>query len=237
MGRKSRSSKKMHSIEKLCGTTYTNLVAAAGSAGSLALQPSQTGWGRATTMAEIFQLYRFTKLAISYLGQNTQVNDVAVGVMTGLPDTIPVSVSSVCQLEYSSINFGDQTTPTTLRVPRSFLVGQAPNVWWKTVSGAPQDWNEIQGVIYGVSGAASANAFPVFIEYEIEFCDFVNPLQTPKTRYICVDEELGLYRSAKDLKAPDGTETPQEGIAPGTPVVRLRSTAQRAVEAPSVRKG
>lgn len=230
MGR--RRSSKQHKIETLCGTTYTPLIATTVASGSLALQPSQTGWGRAVTMAEIFQLFRFTKLKIHFLGPNANVNDIAVGVATGISDNPPASVSSVLQLEYCQINFGDQTTPSHLEVPRSFLIGQSSNKWWKTVSGAPPDWDELQGVIYGAStaGAATVN---VFIEYEIEFCDFVNPAQTPS--FVCVDADLGLYRSTKSLKGSDGPSQPHEVVA-GTPVAG-RVASQRVATVQSDRKG
>jgi len=184
-------------------------------------------------MAEIFQLFRFTKLKIHFLGPNSNVSDIAVGVATAVIDTVPTTVNLVLQLEYAKLNFGDQTTPTVLEVPRSYLVGQSQNKWYKTVSGAPPDWDELQGVIFA-AGNAGTPGMSAWIEYEIEFCDFVNPTQTPQ--FVCVDAEMGLYRSVKDLKGSDGPSKPHEAIAPGTPVVLGRAASQRVAAQSSDRK-
>jgi hypothetical protein len=186
-------------------------------------------------MAEIFALYRFTKLTITWLAPNGQPNDVAMGVVTGVLDNVPTSVSSVVQLEYAKVNFGDQTTPTILHVPRSYLVDQAPNKWWKTLSGAPQDWDEIQGVIFGATTAV-AFAQTVVIDYEIEFCDFVNPANTPLPEFVCVDKGLGLYKSVKDLKGSDEPPSSYGNAAPVKAEMRGRVASERVATTMSDRK-
>ncbi len=191
-----RQKKTKKSVEKICGSVYATLVSAS-TAGTRPLQPSVAGWGRLNTFAELFNLYRFTKLQISWLAPNTNVTDACVGVATGTIDGVPTTNVEVSQLEYAGINWGDQTTPTHLVIPSSYLLGQSPNKWWKCQTGTPDDWEEIQGQIFGtitVSGGLN-----IWVDYEVEFCDFVAPAQSPM--YKLVEGTEDLYRRTGDVSA------------------------------------
>ncbi len=201
-------------IEKICGSAYVALLSAAVS-GTLNLNPTTAGWGRLTSIADCFGLFRFTKLRIRWVGPNATAADVAACVVTGTVDGFPATVGTVIQSEYYNINFADQTTPTILDVPRAYLVEQSPNKWWKTVAGTPDDWNEVQGVI--CAACSSSTTLNFVIDYEIELCDFLNPSNTPALEYKLVNSELGLYRrvsSEESNKVTSGVSPVKTGLAP-----------------------
>ncbi len=186
--RGSRKSKRAAHIEVVRGSIFNVLITAATS-GQLNLQPQDARWGRLVDISEVFNLYRFTRLDIEWL-TIAAASDSAVGVIAGVVDLAPATTTLVGQTEYWGVNYQDQTTPTRFSVPRSYLIGETSLKWWKTVPGTPDDWNEIQGIICGAQGVSGG--LSVRVDYEIEFCSYVNVANTPK--FELVDGTTDLYR-------------------------------------------
>lgn len=148
-----------------------------GTANSLSLRPDLTTWGpRVNSMADGFGLFRFTMLKLS-MDPAIASTDCWMAVSTGEIDTFPVIAATACQCQYFAINFGGQTTPTYLPVPRSFLVGSAPLTWFKTFVGVPEVTFNVQGNIF--AGAGTSATFNILIEFEIEFTDWLPTGSTP----------------------------------------------------------
>ncbi len=197
-------------IEVFCGS-ITGVGISSAIAGSIPLIPSNTFWGsRLNAMADTFQNFRFTKLDIKFCPPLAAL-DTAVGVVTGTVDTDPATPITVSQCEYSAIKFNSQTVPARLVVPRKFLVGQSQLKWFKTQVGTPEAGFEVQGSIYMAMNATSS--MNLWVDYEIEFCDWIATTSTPKVDLAAVKRDA-IREFLKLANVGDGST----GKCFGTPV-------------------
>ncbi len=181
-------------VELISGAIYASLLAASNS-GSIPLQPSNSAWGtRLNSIADTFGLYRFTMLRLKSCQSG---GTLLFGVVAGNPDTPPATATEVSQVEYSQIDFATQTIPATLSVPRGYLL-KSPISWYQSVPGTAATGFEQQGLI--VAGASAAITASIFIEYEIEFTDWLATTNTP------------LYRELRNKCEPSPSST---GDSPG----------------------
>ncbi len=165
-------------IERVQGTTYFTLFSAT-TTGTTALRADNTNFTRLAILADVFGLFRFTELEIHFLAQNGVTGDTAVGVFMGQSDSPPATVAQVAQCEYSGVNWADQTTPTIIRVPRSYLVGQSANKWYKTAQSASvESFSEDQGFIVGACSVSSA--LNLMVRWTAELCSFLPSASVPK---------------------------------------------------------
>lgn len=163
-------------VEKVSGSVYAVLYSAATS-GNLAISPSNASFGtHINSIADAFNLCRCTDLKVTFNPSST-AGDVAVGIATGVIDTIPTAIGNVGQLQQAAVNFADTTVPSRVHAPKSYLLkNQVP--WYKTQAGAAADQFETQGYIIGAG--TSTGSVNIFIEYTWEFTDWSATASTPK---------------------------------------------------------
>lgn len=215
----SRNAKKGgKNIETICGS-ITGVIVNVGTSGSVPLIPSNAFWGsRLNAMADAFQNFRFTKLDIKFCPPLGAL-DCVIGVATGTVDTDPATIATVSQCEYSQIKFNSQTVPSRLQIPRKFLVGQSQLKWFKTQLGTPEAGFEVQGTIY--AAASASTSFNLWVDFEVEFCDWMATTSTPKVdlgavRREAIREFLKLA-NVGDGRTGSGESQPVEGKGFGTP--------------------
>jgi hypothetical protein len=172
-------------IERFSAKFYAvALSAATSSAAFISPQSSSIFGTRIAEMAELFNLYRFVDIKVSWCsggGGTTNGEDMAVGIMPGLITASPTTVAAISSLECVNVSWATQNTVTHLHADRAYLLGSAPNKWWKTVPDAGQeDWEENQGEIFFAASASTTRQ--VMVESVIEFTSFVASTLTPMPR-------------------------------------------------------
>lgn len=171
-GRRNKSSKKNlgSAHETVSGRTLFTLSAASS---TIFLNPSS--FPRCLAMADVFNLYRFTRLRFTVKpGSQT-----SVGYSNGEFDTPPTTVQQIMELAYAALVPGSQTVPESVTVPKSELLGDSTLKWYKTIAGTPASGFENQGALYWLAGGAVF----LLVEWTCEFSQWNlaanSPLKTP----------------------------------------------------------
>ena len=107
-----------------------------------------------------------------------------LGYSNGVSDAPPTSDATIIELEYSDINFGSQTIPTSFKVPRSYLLGQSNQSWWKTRATAnqvPMEFVQGQICVGGTTG------FTFLVRWTCELSGWIVGAATPAPAHVTVD--------------------------------------------------
>ncbi len=210
-------------VETVSGNTYMTIQSASTS-GSIIIYPQNATWGtHINSMADAFNLCRCTRLKITF-NPTAGIGDCLIGVGIGEIDATITTQANVSQLEYSAINFNDCTVPTTLSVPRSYLLkGQVP--WYKTTVSAADVQFVYQGRIYCAS--SGTGTVGIFVQYTWEFTDWAATGATPKLSIPkClsgspVDPESQPVLSDKWCKMDDWYDVSEEELAKAFKIIAL----------------
>jgi hypothetical protein len=137
-------------------------------------------------MADVFELYRFTKARIVLL---PSACEFAVGFMSSFTDTNPNTVGGIMELPCAQMLSAAETMRREINLTRQELIGDNYLKWWKTIPGTPADQFEIQGRLY--FAATGTFTSTMYVEWEIEFSQWCLAAQSP---YVLIDPDSGLYR-------------------------------------------
>ncbi len=150
---------------------------------------STAGMTRLGEMMEGFQLFRFTELKMEILPQGVLQSDVdfyTLAYSPGIPDISGASATTnnVSQLA-DSINYtSSMTIPRVLTVPRSSLIADTPNKWYRTQPAAAiETWEEQQGQLTFCIDTQASSTLNFFIRcrYVIQFTSAIAPGNIPLT--------------------------------------------------------
>jgi len=218
-------------IVRESGTCYVTVALSGAGNGTVLLSPDGTGLGaysdKLLNLANVFQLFRFTKLRmrIPALGPNAGLN--AMGMTAMVPVTAPTSTSAVMDLPWSWL-LRDGTTTAAVNVPLTAMISkrelfESQPKWFRTVADASADNNlEYQGAIY-LRGFNSTTG-TLAVDYTVELTQFVGTGQTPlaqrhpalvadecKTEndFVMTDEDVTSLALALKKRFPTGVKTPQ----------------------------
>jgi len=165
------------------------------------------GSSKLNNMSDLFQYYRFKRVALKLLGYRVGQDDYGfsiAGYYPGNVQTAPTDGDGVLGAPWSSdpVFYQNQTdganvnafetvpsVPKLRSIPAKLLLDQ-PIKWWRTkVSANVDDTLEYQGQLYFAPGMQATHTVYWHLEYTIEFKDFVAINQTP------------LYRSVDESKS------------------------------------
>ncbi len=142
-------------------------------------------------LAEVFELYRFTKLqvVVPSLGTGAGLNMVAFNpvVTTVTPTSNIIMMDQPWSWLVRDTSATATTTQCQSRVISKKLLFEDQPKWFRTQPTTYDDNLEYQGAFFfrGFNSAAITCA----IHYWIEFSVFVNPAQTPLRRALVVEEK------------------------------------------------
>lgn len=215
MGRRSKKNKQSSKglgakPESVCGRTVFTLAV-----GNATIPISPASFPRLLAMADVFNLYRFTKLKFSiYPAGNT-----AVGYSNGEFDTPPTTVAQIMEIAYAGLNTATQSVPTHVNVPRSELLGDSTLKWYKTIAGTPAVGFEVQGNLFVLAGAIQF----FVVEWTCEFTQWNlaanSPLKNPSIVIknddsVQKDANPAFYSKTDDVIVVGGVTYRKSGVVP-----------------------
>ncbi len=145
---------------------------------SQSLRPTASVSDRIGAIADVFALYRLNKLRFRLHPAATTI------MMCALPnyvDTAPNGFSQMSETKAKAYISSVYSVPTKwVNVDLAVIRGALP--WYKTVAGAPDDWDEIACTLYltNQAGTTGTEGFVYELEGEYEFRDPIDPGNTPK---------------------------------------------------------
>ncbi len=108
---------------------------------------------RAQTEADAWQHFRVKQFSFRLLPNLSRTQRIAVGLIGGVPDTVPTTVAQVMELLPSVTLENGQIVPTEwVRVPAIDLSGPLP--WYKTVAGGA-DVSEESPAVLAIAGTGT----------------------------------------------------------------------------------
>ena len=139
---------------------------------------------RLAAIADLYQFYRFTRVKVHlYPAINAVTADdsaLSVGYLPRIPNTAPSTHTMIMTMPASAYKGMGQTVKTTLNIPRSVLLGDAPLSWFQSVAGTEDAQWETQGQIFiGGTGSDAAGNFVYSVEGICEFKGRSSATQTP----------------------------------------------------------
>ncbi len=149
---------------------------------------------RLTTLATLYELYRFTWLKITmFPTDNATNNEHAVGIVPDYPSGssgTPASLAAIVELPISMYMANRMIQPQFIVVPRNQMIGRNALKWWQTDQSSPSE-ESIQSRIYAYANQATLTTL-LMIEYVLEF---TNPIPAAVTlsreRLVLNDALLG----------------------------------------------
>jgi len=193
-------------------------VAVGTSAGAGQVNMLPAAFPRVLEVADSFDMYRVSKFKFrigppnSTLAASTTAHQVA-GFYPGVTDNAPASINDVSENIYSTVRWGNQTTPSDwVEVPKTVLQGYVP--WYKTVAGSIDAALERFGSMFVFSSDASTTS--VTIEYRGVF-EFKGPANTGATpadrrKKMLLEEKVRMLKilalsEEKDKPCPSGSRS------------------------------
>jgi len=136
----------------------------------LGLHPTDSSFGRLTTISDAFDLYRFTKIRFTTMARGSNLDYTgAIAYIPSLENAAPASLNELAEVEDTTYFWSKQTVPARVNVSGAALAGSQPK-WYKTrTTGNNPDIDEYQGNIMIGDDLGSAQTYVFFMEYEIEF--------------------------------------------------------------------
>lgn len=191
MPRTKNSESKVESVSGRLQITFTNTSGTSSGTyvspnfGAFAGTQTIAGGAKLSTLASIFQYYRFTKLRWRLLPSNTnaiEISGYAPDATTSVPNYSGVAglphTSDAISINASGVQ--SPSVPEKTSVPRKMLLDQNLR-WWRTEPITSEDVNFInQGSLWvGSSVAFSNQIISIDLEYTCEFKDFIAATDLP----------------------------------------------------------
>jgi hypothetical protein len=174
-------------VESVSGRTLFTLTV-----GSAAIPVSPASFPRCLAMADVFNLYRFTRIKFHIIPDAS----AAVGYSNGEFDTPPSTVGQIMELPYAGLCSAKQTTPVSVQVPRSELIGDSTLKWYKTIVGTPAVGFEIQGNLFYLT----STTFFLVVEWTCEFTQWNLAANSPMSK---VPSLRDVDNAEKNENSPD----------------------------------
>lgn len=215
-GRKNKTSSKSlgSAHQSVSGRTLFTLSAASS---IIFLNPAS--FPRCLAMADVFNLYRFTRLKFTIMpGSST-----SVGFSTGEFDTPPTTVTQIMELAYAGLVPGTQTVPVHVNVPRSELLGDSTLKWYKSIAGTPASGFENQGALYWLAGGAVF----LLVEWTCEFSQWNLAANSPMKPIVPVGKNdssiskkpQSWYEKSEDFIVVGGVTYRKSEVGPSPPAL------------------
>jgi hypothetical protein len=187
---------------------FHQFISGALTAGALAIQGSPTGLGgRPQSEADGWTLFRLRSMRFRLHAGATRTGNLAVGWVGGVQDLNPATVIQIGELIPSTLLGQTQTTPTNwVDVTKSELAG--PAIWYKSIVGGADSWDEAPGYI--VVGGTGTDAFTMELYVAIEFKVGLATGNTPKE--VALRREVRMLRMQREV---DQERTKVLGILSG----------------------
>ncbi len=199
---------------------FSVIVVTALTAGRLtqSLRPTSSVSDRIGAMADLYALYRLNKLRFRL---HPAATSVCMAYLPNTVDTAPNGLSQISETMDRAFISSAQTVPTKwVDVPPQVLRGALP--WYKTVSGTPDDWDEVVGSLFAtnVVGTTGTEGITYEVLGEYEFKSALDPSNTPKIiearsqrqREIILKAFSGPGSNSGDRRVPSGNMPTSAGI-------------------------
>jgi len=138
-------------------------------------------------------MYRFEKLAFSIqpTAPAAGTGVIVFGYSNETDDNLPTNVSQVASLPVSLCTNAFVTVPLLLKIPRSVLIGQNAQKFWRSqisTAGTPSSnlWDDIQGTLHIRHALAASATFNIMTMFTVTLCDAQSPAMNPKPHFTCV---------------------------------------------------
>ncbi len=187
--RRARRGSSNQIIVRECGSGTVNFtIAAAALSDFVPLSPEglSTFVTRFGELMEAYQLFRFTKIVLTYQPREavSSIVNVVFGYSPGEPTIGTLSPSAATsQFRYMRMVSTYLQTHSSLVVPRVALITGTPNKWWRTQTNASIEvWEEQQGEIFCSvpSALAAQQVFSFQLYYELELSGQIAPSLIPR---------------------------------------------------------